>query len=913
MARRLPAERLADHPATGTAREEVDVTVLNQEEWDVVLRDGATVHLRPYRETDARKVREFLGGLSPDTIYLRFFCVLPVDRVDLAALASSDPAARYTLLAEGGGRVLSLASYARSPDAASEAEVAFVIADSVQGRGLGTRLLEVLAEVARAHDITTFTAHVLGQNGRMLQVFRESGFHVDLTLESGEYLVTLDLRPAPRYEERAFERSRHAAAQSMRRLFEPGSVAVVGVGRSRGGIGSEIFHNLQAGFTGRVTPVNPSAGSIGGARAYPSVRQIPDDVDLAVIAVPCAQVPTVVEDCLDKGVRGLVVISAGFAEAGAEGRRAQDQVLARVREAGVRMIGPNCMGILNTDPAVHLNATFSPVYPPSGGVAMSTQSGALGLAILDYARQLQIGISSFASIGNKADVSSNDLIQYWAEDPRTTVMLLYVESFGNPRAFSRLARHVARAKPIVTIKAGRSTAGSRAAASHTGALATSEVLVDGLFRQAGIIRVATLAEMFDVAALLAHQPLPAGARLGIMTNAGGAGILAADAAESHGLAVPVLNPQTAGDLRGFLPATATVSNPMDMLASATPADYRRTLERLLADPGIDSVLVVYVPPLVTEPSAIASAIVAGAATARGKPVLATFMRAAGAPPELAGIPCFQFPEAGALALARATAYAQWRARPESAVSVPADFDKAAVRTILDRALQRGGGWLTVVEAQTLLETCRIPVASAALVSSEDEAVCRAQTLGCPVVLKAVGPELLHKTDVGGVRLDLRSSQEVVEAYRDLHARLGARMTGVLVQRMVPAGVELLVGTIEDDTFGPVMVCSLGGTLVELLGKPVARLLPLTHADIDELMREMPGSALLNGYRGSPPVDHGALRELLFRVSWLADAFPEILEIDLNPVRVFPAGLSVVDARVRIGRLRRSVPARRIAY
>jgi acetyl coenzyme A synthetase (ADP forming)-like protein len=698
----------------------------------------------------------------------------------------------------------------------------------------------------------------------------------------------------------------------MRRLFEPRRVAVVGVGR-HGGIGAEVFRNLSGRFTGEAFAVNINAEGVDGGPSYRSVRDIPDEVDLAVIAVPCAAVPAVVDECIEKAVGGLVVITAGFAETGAEGGAVQDRLLARVRDAGIRLIGPNCMGILNTDPAVALNATFSPVYPPVGSVAMSTQSGALGLAILDYARDLNIGISSFASVGNKADVSSNDLIQYWAQDARTRVILLYLESFGNPRTFSRLARHVGRAKPIVTIKAGRSTSGGRAASSHTGALATSDVIVDGLFQQAGVIRATTLEEMFDVAALLDHQPVPKGTRLGILTNAGGAAILAADAAESHGLTVPLLSQKTASALRQFLPPAASVSNPVDMIASASAEHYERSLRLLLEDPAIDSVLVIYVPPLVTEPAEVARAIVTAAEGAGDKPVAVTFMRAAGAPPELAPLPCYRFPEAATLAMARAAQYGEWRARAEGQVLEPKGVDLVRVRTVLHQALGRGSGWLTVAEAHEVLTACGVPLAAAAMVSTGEEAARVAGDLGFPVAVKAVGPTLLHKTEVGGVVLGLRDAAEVRMACRDLETRLGERLTGFLVQRMVPPGVEMLVGTVEEATFGPVMLCSLGGTTVELLGKPLARLLPLTDADIDDLFREMPGNALLHGYRGAPPVDEAALRDLLARVSQLAAACPEIQEMDLNPVRLFEHGLSVVDARIRVARPQHALSQRRITY
>jgi acyl-CoA synthetase (NDP forming) len=476
-----------------------------------------------------------------------------------------------------------------------------------------------------------------------------------------------------------------------------------------------------------------------------------------------------------------------------------------------------------------------------------------------------------------------------------------------------VARRVGRAKPIVTIKAGRSPAGGRAASSHTGALATSDVIVDGLFQQAGVIRATTLEEMFDVAALLAHQPVPKGARIGILTNAGGAAILAADAAESHGLTLPLLSRETASALRQFLPPAASVSNPVDMIASASADHYERSLRLLLADPAIDSVLVIYVPPLVTEPADVARAIVAAAGDAHDKPVAVTFMRAAGAPPELAPIPCYRFPEAATLAIARAAQYGAWRARTEGRLPEPQGVDLARVRAVLHQALGRGGGWLTVAEAQEVLIASGVPLAPAAVVSSGDEAARVAGDLGFPVAVKAVGPTLLHKTDVGGVVLGLPDAAQVETACRDLEARLGERLTGFIVQRMVPPGVEMLVGTVEEATFGPVMLCSLGGTMVELLGKPLARLLPLTDADIDDLLQEMPGNALLRGFRGAPPVDEAALRDLLARVSHLAEACPEIQEMDLNPLRLFEEGLSVVDARIRVATPQHLPSRRRISY
>jgi acyl-CoA synthetase (NDP forming) len=571
------------------------------------------------------------------------------------------------------------------------------------------------------------------------------------------------------------------------------------------------------------------------------------------------------------------------------------------------------MGLLNTDPAVRLNATFSPVYPPAGGVAMSTQSGALGLAILDYAKRLNIGISSFVSVGNKPDVSGNDLIQYWAEDPRTSVILLYLESFGNPKKFSEIARRVARTKPIVAVKAGRSSAGSRAASSHTGALASSDVVVDALFRQAGVIRTARLEELFDAAALLANQPVPRGRRVAVVTNAGGPGILAADACEAHGLVLPVLEDQTREELRSFLPAAASVANPVDMLASAPPDHYRRALSAILRDPSVDSVIAIFIPPLVTEPIDVAAAILEAARVTRDKPVLGVFMRAEGAPPTLAPIPCYAFPESAALALARVTTYGEWLAKPAEAPPVLPNFDHARVRQIVDAVVTRGGGWTTADEVAQLLSAAGIESAAARVADDLDGALRAAAAIGYPVALKALGPALVHKTERRAVALNLATGREVTTAYEDFNARLGTDMTAVLVQQMVPKGVEMIVGAIHDPLFGPVIACGTGGVLVDVLADTAFRLHPLTASDAHEMIGDLRGARLLRGYRGAPPADERALQDVVLRVSALVDAAPEIQELDLNPVIVLPTAARVADARIRIASTHPLRSGRRVEY
>jgi acetyl coenzyme A synthetase (ADP forming)-like protein len=691
-------------------------------------------------------------------------------------------------------------------------------------------------------------------------------------------------------------------------------VAVIGASRHRGKIGSEIFHNLiAAGFTGTLSAVHPSASEIEGHPAYRSVSAIPGDVDLAIIAVPAADVPTAVDDCIAKGVRGICVISAGFGETGSDGAAREAELVTKIRNAGCRLVGPNCMGLLNTDPGIRLNATFSPVYPPAGEVAMSTQSGALGLAILDYARRLNIGISSFVSVGNKADISGNDLIQYWADDPHTSVILLYLESFGNPKKFTELARHVSRTKPIVAVKSGRSTAGAKAASSHTGALTASDTVVDALFRQAGVIRTNTLEELFDVAALLSHQPLPAGHRVAIVTNAGGPGILAADACEGHGLELASLSDATRAEMRSFLPASANVNNPVDMLASAPAEHYARTLEIVLSDPSVDSVIVIFIPPIVTDAEAVAESIRRATEQATGKPILAVMMRSEGAPQSLRSVPSYAFPESAAIALARATAYAEWRRRPETVAPVFGDIRPEQVRRPIDAALHRGGGWLTSEELDTLLTAVGIDHAPTRQAATTEDAVRAAEGIGFPIALKALGPTLLHKTERNAVILDLADSVAVRAAAADLISRLGDELTGFAVQRMVPGGVEMLVGSVNDPLFGPVIVCGSGGVLAELLADSATRLHPVTAMDASEMVDELKCARLLRGYRGQAAVDESALEDGILRISALLSICPEIQELDLNPLKVLETGVCVVDARVRIDRERPRAPTRRVVY
>ncbi|MGH2656541.1 MAG: GNAT family N-acetyltransferase [Actinomycetota bacterium] len=873
-------------------------------EADVPLRDGSTVHIRPVRPDDRDAVLGFLQGMSEESRWFRFFAAV----VDLRKMAERsvdvDYQDRYALVATAGPehRVVGHGIYLRGDE--GHAEVAFAVADDYQGRGLGTILLGHLAEVAAEHDLAVFDADVLPENHRMIEVFRESGFQVRTRTEPGMIKVEIPVALGPEALERFEERERRSAVAAMRSFLWPRSVAVIGASRTRGSIGGEVFHNLvSAGFPGLVYPINAKAEVVQSVAAYPTIAQAPGPVDLAVIVVPAESVAEVARDCGLAGVRGLVVISAGFSETGEEGAARQRELLAVCREFGMRLIGPNCMGIINTAPEVQLNATFAPAPPPHGRVGFLSQSGALGLAVIDHASALGLGLSSFVSVGNKADVSGNDLLQYWEDDEGTDLMLLYLESFGNPRKFSRIARRVGRRKPVIAVKSGRSAAGARATSSHTGAvLAASDVTVDALFRQAGVIRTDTLAEMFDVASLLANQPPPRGNRMAIITNAGGPGILCADTAEGEGLEVVSLPEAVQQELRAFLPAEASVGNPVDMIASASAEDYGKAIRAVVSSDAVDAVIVIFIPPLATRSEDVARAIRAAAEERNGDvPLLTVFMQAQGLPPELQGIPSYRFPEDAARALAHAARYGGWRGTPEGRIPTFPDVRRDEAAGLIAAALADGPRWLPPDVTAGLLSCYGVPVADWRIVGDPEEAARSAAELGERVAVKAVAPSLVHKTEAGAVRLWV-PPDEVAEVARTMENDVrgaGHPVERFLVQRMVPPGVEMLVGVVHDPVFGPVVACGAGGTAVELLKDVSVRIAPLTDRDAVDMVRELATYPLLQGYRGGPRANVPALEDLLLRVGTLVEDHPAVAEMDLNPVMALPEGAIVVDARIRV--------------
>ncbi len=888
---------------------------------DAILRDGGSIHVRSMCSNDKDKLLAHFGRLSQRSVYFRFFRSKKwLTEGELAQFTELDFVENVALVATlrpgEEEQIIGVGRYFAIDDPSSprrKAEVAFAVADDHQGRGIGTLLLEHLAQIARANGISEFQADVLGENNRMMQVFAASGFKVTRSLEDGVFHVSFPTEATPEFAQAQHRRERQAAAQSVRPILEPKSVAVVGASRQHGTIGNTLVLNLKrCGFTGAIYPVNPKAQEIEGIVTYPSVGAIGRHVDMALIAVPAPSAEQAIRDCARAGVNGVVVITSGFGEVSQQGREAEKHLREFVRSSGMRMVGPNCMGIVNPDPRISMNATFVPAWPPSGSIGMSSQSGALGYVILDRIQSLNIGISSFVSVGNKADVSGNDLLAYWAEDPRTQVIVLYLESFGNPRKFGRVAPEVARRKPIVAVKAGRSAAGTRAASSHSAALASLDVAVDALFEQAGVLRTDTLEQLLDVAILLSTQPIPSGPRVGVITNAGGAGILLADACEAHELALPVLEPTTVAALRGFLPPQSSLNNPVDMIASATPEQYAKAIELTGADPNIDSLIIIYVPPLLHPPEEMAKALARAAGEVPiGKPVLTVFMSSRGAPPLLStgprgSIPSYSFPENAALALSAAERYGRWRLRPRGSVLSFDSFVQSAIRAVIDRLLDtnRKPQWLEHSDLATVLRLAGIEYAAAELTTPAD-AVETAGRMGYPLVAKIQSEQVIHKSDVGGVVVGIHCDEDVTSAMnslRDRMMRIGLPLESILLQREVCGGIEALVGVTTDPTFGPLVVCGMGGVLVEMLKDVSFRLTPVSDVDAEEMIAKLRSSALLNGYRGSPPGDRQALIEVLLRVSALVELVPELRELDLNPVKVLEPGRGAVavDGRLRIG-------------
>jgi len=895
---------------------EVDTSYPAKYETEVVLRTGKRVRLRPIRSDDTGRWLQFINNLSDRTKYLRFhYMPEGFAEEDAARYCAVDYINTFAVVAELiHGRekeIIAIGRFYRLPDEHS-AEVSFVIADAHQEAGIGTRLLEWLANVARDNGINRFVAEVLAENTLMLTVFNDYGFHITSQREADIYSITFPIARTKRVEKKEEERERLSTITSLKYLLYPRSIAIVGASRKQGSIGQliveQIVHN---NFSGVIYPINPNADSVMSVRTYPKIADVPGEVDMAIIAVPAHLVAGVADECGQKGVRAIVVISDGFRERGPEGAARERELREITLGHGMRLVGPNCMGVINTDKKINLNGTFSRIYPPQGEIAFLSQSGAMGLVILDYARGVNLGISSFVSVGNRADISANDLLQYWEQDPATKVILLYIESFGNPHKFSRIARRVTRKKPILAVKSGSTPAGTRAASSHTGAMATPEIVSEALFNQAGIIRIDSVEELFDTAMLLANQPIPAGKNVVIITNGGGPGIMAADACAQHGLVLSEFSEEAKNKLKEVIGRDVGINNPLDLTAAAPAKEFQDILRVCAAEDNIDAVLTMFIPAAATGPEEMEQA-VKKASTAfkrNRKTFLACFIGQRGVKRRLGTVPSYLFPEDAVRSLARAVEYGEILKRPVGKVPEFRGIKAVRARRIVLEAMSRNVRrpfWLSAVEISEILRCYGIRAASTEAASTPEEAARKAAQLGFPVAVKLDSATIVHKTDVGGVKLNLKSGNEVKQSFREIRSKLielgrADEMQGVTVQKIIEGGVEAIVGVTQDPGFGPLIMFGLGGVYAELFKDVALRLHPLTDLDAREQINSIKMVKLFEGFRGSQPSDKEALEELLLRVSTLVEDIPEIAELDLNPVKVMPEGQGywVVDARVMV--------------
>jgi len=867
-------------------------------EADVLLADGGAAHLRPAAATDGPAISQMHARMSSRTRYLRYFqAVSQISPGQLAVYTHVDHVNSVGLVAELGGQLIAAGSYHRDPRHPDSAEVAFVVEDAHQRRGLGSILLEHLAAAAQERGIKRFTAEVLAENQSMLRVFVDAGYALDREVSSGIVDLSFDISPTESSLAVITSREHRAESWSIARLLNPQSVAVIGASNESRKLGHAVLANLlRAGFTGPVYPVNQEAFSVQGIRAYRSVLDIPDPVDVAVVAVPAASVALVLDQCRAKGVHGLVVVSGGFADASSAdekggGADSQRRMVAMARANGMRVLGPNCLGVVNTDPAVRLNATLAPVVPPPGRVGFFCQSGALGIAILADAAARGLGLSSFVSAGNRADVSGNDLLQFWHSDDRTEVVLLYLESFGNPRKFARLARTLARAKPVIAVKSGRHailTPGLTASSAIV-----SDTAVATLFAQSGVILTSTLTDAFDTAQLLAHQPVPGGNRVAILGNSTALGILALDACIDAGLAV-------------------VDEVPVDFGVDVSPAELGTAVRIAVTRADVDAVVVVYAPPVAVPGRPHAEELRAAAAGSR-VPVVSTFLAVDGLSDFLAvpgadggagrgSVPSYRTPERAVVALAHAVRYGEWTRRAPGTVPALERVDRARGRKSMDAMRTRGPGERSLRDSEVveLLESYGISIAEFQAVADRGSAVAGATRIGYPVALKAFDQSVRHRFDQLGVRLSLSTADQVGSAYDELAA---AGMPEVYVQAMAPgdhATVTTVLGVSSDPSFGALVSFGVGGVATELLGDLAYQAVPLTDADAADLIDGPKAAPLLTGYRGAAVIDRAALLDLVLRLSALAEDLPEISELKMEPVLAGPGGVCVAGATGRVG-------------
>ncbi|HEX6760533.1 MAG TPA: GNAT family N-acetyltransferase [Propionibacteriaceae bacterium] len=867
---------------------------------DALLMDGRIVHVRSISERDEEALAALYTRASPRSRYLRFFSAgISIDReVQRLVMPGDDHVA---LVAEHDGLAVGVASYELLSGA--RAELAILVDDAWQGDGIGSLLIEHLAAVARRAGIQELVGDVLATNVTMLRT--SANLAPGIARKHGEdpeiVRIHIPTQPDERALAAAGARDRTAEHNSLRPLLAPASLAVIGVSRSLSGVGYEILQAVLAGgFTGRTYPVNPHAKTIDGLDCYASVSAIPERVDLAIVAVPASRVEQVIEECGAAKVGAAVVLSAGFGESGPAGMATESRVLASARRHDVRVVGPNCIGLINTDPWVRLSATFAPNSPMPGHLAVATQSGAVGVAILDSAERTGVGISTFVSLGNKIDVSTNDLLSYWYDDVSTRAVALYVESFGNPRRFTWLARALSTRKPILAVKSGRSTSGRRAGSSHTAAAAAPDVAVDTLFRQAGVLRMDTLGELFDAARLLTEQPLPAGDRVAIVGNAGGLNILAADAAEAAGLKVVEFSATLQQKFTDLTPHLAGVANPVDLGADAPPATIGRAIRALGSSGEADTLVVTLV---ATRTNDLPGALVALSEAADDQPHLPIVAVVVGGDSPLklgrGKLPVYELPEDAVRSLGHACRYARWRREPTGSKPTLPGIDREAAQGIIAAALAEGAGWQPVAVTHDLMACYDIPLLETRLAASIESADEIARDLGFPIVMKATRPGLVHKSELGGVHLGLSNEPAVREAYLAIAHSLDEAEPQVALQRMIQTGVELVVGVAHDSLFGSLVMIGLGGVHTDLLGDRTFRSLPLTDRDAAAMWRELRAAPLLTGYRGTSAMDTDALEQLLLRVARFAEDFPEVSEFDLNPVVALPPGVAALDVKLKL--------------
>ncbi len=865
-----------------------------------LLADGTTLTIRPAGPGDYGHVKRLHEAMSPENLYFRFFSASRAaagqEARRVCREAGPDHGALLGLL---GDELAGVTSYELTTGL-QVAEIALAVADGMHGRGIATLLLEHLVSLARASGVNLFTAAVLPGNSAVLQVLADAGLSVRRRYGNGTVELSIPipqnaaLGEASAYLDAVAGREERANVASLEPLLAPRSAVVIGPGRRPGSIGRTILLNIRgAGFAGALYAVSAHVGDIEGIPCVPSVAALPEAPDLAVVAVPAARVLDVAHECGKRGARSLVVITSGLNPAQESG------LLEASRRGGMRLVGPNCFGV--AVPGIGLEATFAVRHPSPGKTGLVVQSGGVGAALVEQFSRLGIGTSSFASVGDMLDVSGNDMLMWWEADNTTELAVLYLESFGEPRRFARTARRVSTKIPLLTVHAGRSAPGQRAAASHTAAAAAPLITRQALFEQAGIIATTSFGELLDAAALIASQPVPAGSVVSIVSNGGGAGVLAADACAEAGLAVATTGPETRNRLREVLPAGSALGGPVDTTAAVTPEAFREALHIAAGEDGVHALiaLVVQHAPVNLIPVLTAGRLpVPVAAVVLDQPEAVRLLHGSGTGP---AVPAYAYPEAAARALARAARYGSWRSRPAGTVPEIADLRVADARSIVGSFLARmpGGGWLSAREADDLLRCYGIPMVEFRRAGDADAAVNAAADLGGRVVIKADVPGLLHKTGAGAVELDLRGADEVRGAMSRLQDKFAGRLSGVLVEPMITGGIETIVGVVQEPVFGPVVVFGLGGVATETLGDHVARLAPLTSADADDLIHSIRAAPALLGHRGQPAADIAALRDTLLRVSQLADHLPQIAELDLNPVIAGPDGVTAVDARIRV--------------